>query len=56
MMFPFWGLQGCFPPPKTLVRAFGLATLGSLLLVLQAGGAGVGFLGTEFLHSEWEHT
>lgn len=31
--------RGCFPP-KTLVRAFGLATLGSLLP--QAGGAGVG--------------
>lgn len=40
-MFCLWGFWGCFSP-KTLPGAFGLATLGSLLLVLQAGGAGVG--------------
>lgn len=35
------GRSGCFPQ-KILDRAFGLATLGLLLLVPQAGGAGVG--------------
>lgn len=39
-MFSLWGLRGCFAP-KTLVRGFGLASLGSLLLVPQAGGADV---------------
>lgn len=36
-MFSLWELWGCFLP-KTLVKAFGLATLGSFLRVLQAGG------------------
>lgn len=35
------GSSGCFPP-KINDRAFGLATLGSLLVVPQTGGTGVG--------------
>lgn len=43
-----WGLQGSFAPQDTCLC---LATLGSLFLVPQAGGAGVGWQGTELLHT-----
>lgn len=46
LCFLFGGSGGVFPQ-RRFVRAFGLASMGLLPLVPQAGGAGVGFLGTE---------